>query len=304
MTGIVASLGPVFLAILLGVALRRLKLPGDAAWPAIEQLVYFVLFPALLFHQLATADLALAKVGLTGAALLGGILTMAALVALLKRPLGIPGRQYSSVFQGAVRWNGAVALGAIASLGGEAGLAIAAVAFGAMVPVANVMSVYVLTRHAQDRPADARTILRLILRNPLILAVCAGLAWSYTGLGLDPVTDATLDLLADASIALGLLAVGASLDFRAARAGIALVGLASALKLVAMPLIMAGWCLAFGVGGPALIVAVICGAVPSATSAYILAKQLGGDAELMAAIVTVQTALAVLTMPAAIWLLA
>lgn len=303
MTEIVAALIPVFLTIALGVVLRRMKVPGDAFWPPVETLVYFVLFPALLFRTLAMADLDAAAVAGMAGALLSGLLAMATLLAALRRLIGLGGPRYTSVFQGAIRWNGFVALAVVGALYGQEGATRAAVAFGSLVPLANMLSVLTLARHASQTPATVRIVAGLLVRNPLVLSVAAGIAVNAAGVPVPgPVLD-TLKVLADAALTLGLLAVGANLSFANVRAESGLVVLTSALKLVVMPLLMFGLCRLFGVDEIGTAVAVICGAVPPATSAYILARQMGGDAVLMASIVTVATLLAAATLPLAVFLL-
>ena len=137
-------------------------------------------------------------------------------------------------------------------------------------------------------------------RNPLIIACVAGIIVNVSGLGLATPLVTFFDLLGSAAPAVGLICVGAGLDIAAARAGRSWVGLSAVLKLVAMPLIALGFAQALGMTGPAAYVLVIFHALPTAPSAYILARQMGGDARLMAGILTTQTALAIITLP--IWI--
>lgn len=303
MLPILNALVPVFLVIALGFVIRRKDFEGEALWAPLDQINYYVLFPALLCYTLAVADIALGEVGAMAAALAAGMLAMVVLLMLSKRFLPMTGAEFSSVFQGAARWNSFVALAAIASLWGKPGLTLAAVAVAVMVPIANIVSVTVLTRYAGATPAGPATVAKLLARNPLILACAAGIALNLTGIGLPGPLATTFKIVGDASLTLGLLAVGAGLQIVNVLEKKWIVLYTSFLKLIAMPVIMMGFCLLFGVDGLPRLVVLICAAVPGATSSYMLARQLGGDMHLMASLITGGTLLAVVTMPLMLWLL-
>ncbi len=303
MLDISLSLLPVFLLIALGAGLRRAGFPGDAAWPPLARLVYFGLFPQLLFHTIVTAELEQSEALTLAAAFVLAIVVMTALLLAGRRALPVSGAAFSSIFQGAIRWNSYVSLGIIAALIGPHGVALAAVAFATLVPLVNVLSVLVIARYAGDTPAAGKAVIRAILVNPLIIACIAGLAVSNLGLKFPAFFLDMLRSMGAATIPLGLLCVGAALDFANMRASTLATGVALALKLVLMPLLMFAACLALGVTGDARIVAIVCAAVPPASSAYILARQLGGDAALMATLITVLTLVSTVTIPLAITLL-
>lgn len=305
MAAVIGALIPIFALIVLGKLFQRLNFPGAAFWPALERLTYFVLFPGLLFHSLAAADFTGAPVGRLVVVLGGMMLVMAAALAVARPLVASNGPAFTSVFQGAVRWNSFVALGAIASLQGPQGLSLVALAIAIMVPLANILSVTALLRWGGERetPAGARLILNQLIRNPLIMACAAGIAVQLLGLKLPAPLLSIADMLGEASLALGLFAVGASLDLEVARGEARAVAISTTLKLIAMPLMAAGLCAALGVTGDARAAALVCAAVPGAASAYILARQLGGDAPLMAGITTAQTLAAMLTMPLMLGLL-
>ena len=158
-----------------------------------------------------------------------------------------------------------------------------------------------LTRYAGATPAGPAAIAKLLARNPLILACLAGIALNLTGIGLPGPLATTFKIVGDASLTLGLLAVGAGLQVVNVLQKKWIVLYTSALKLLAMPLMMMGFCILFGVDGLARLVVLICAAVPGATSSYMLARQLGGDMHLMASLITGGTILAVVTMPLMLW---
>ena len=303
MLPILNSLIPVFLVIALGFVIKRMDFPGEDLWAPLDRLTYYIFFPALLLHTLATANLADHDIGPMASALGAGLFSMVAILMLMKQALPLSGPQFSSVFQGAARWNGFVALAAIGSLFGPEGVTLAAVAFAVLVPTVNVLSVLILTRYAGDEPAGLVAVLRLLSKNPLILACAAGIALNVSGIGLPGPLASTFDILGAAALTIGLIAIGAGLQPKHALETGWIVALTSGLKLLVMPVLMAGWCFVFGVSGLPAAVVILCGAVPGATSSYILARQLGGDATLMASLITGSTILAAITMPLMLWLL-
>lgn len=300
MLDISLSLLPVFLLIALGAVLKRAGFPGDETWPPLERLVYFVLFPPLLFHTIVTAHLEQGEAVRLALAFVIAIVAMTALLLTLRPVLPVTGAAFSSIFQGSVRWNSYVALAVIAALLGPHGVALAAVAFAAMVPLVNVLSVLVITRYANETPAAGRAIVRAILLNPLIIACLSGLIFAVLDVPLPGFFLDMLKSMGAATIPLGLLAVGAALDFDHMRASTLATSITVVLKLIVMPVLMYAACLIAGVEGAARTVAIVCAAVPPASSAYILARQLGGDYLLMATLVTVLTLISVVTIPLAI----
>ena len=300
MTVVLGALLPTFLIIGLAAVLHRANFLPAAAWDGMERVTYFVFFPVFLFHTLASAHFGHFDIWPLAFALLSAIAVMAVTLALLRRPLHLTGPQYSSIYQGAIRWNSFVAIAALQALYGAAGVTLAAVAFAAIVPVVNTLSVIVLTRHA-GTGATARLVTKSVARNPLILACVAGIAAQIVHLPIPGPIDSTLSVLSQASIALGLFTVGAGLDLGGLKSRPRLLATVAALKLLLMPAMMVAFCLLYNVTGPARGVAVVAGAVPTASNAYVLARQLGGDAPLMANVVTFTTLLAFITMPFIVW---
>ena len=304
MTEVLAGLVPVFAIIALGTGLKRMALLDDAGWRSVERMTYFVLFPCFLFGAIAFADFGAAPIAGLSLVLALGMAALAILTFLARPALSLDGPAFSSLFQGAVRWNSYVALGAIAALLGKPGLALIAVAIAVMVPLANTLCVMVLMRYASQHRASPAMLAGQVARNPLILACGAGVVAQLIGLSVPATLANSIDLVGKAALPLGLLAVGASLDFADLKARMAPLVAASVLKLLVTPLLIAALAALLGVTGPAMVAAVICAAVPGAPSSFILARQLGGDAPLMASITTVQTVAALLTMPLMLWVLA
>jgi malonate transporter len=307
MLTVFAALVPVFLLILLGHALRRILLTHDMMWTGLEQLVYYVLLPALLIDSLARANLASVPIVDAGGALVLAVLLMSALCLAL-RPLlsrmGIDGPAFSSIFQGATRWQTFVALSVTGNLWGDLGLALASVAMVAMIPLVNIFSVAVLAHYASPQRLAWPAILSTIARNPLIWGCVIGLAINLSGIPIPRPLHEFADALGRSSLALGLLVVGAGLHLEGLHRPSPAALLTVFLKLVMMPAIAIMLGTAFGLSGSSLGVVACCASVPAASNAYVLARQMGGDAPLLAQVLTLQTMFAVFTMPAVIALVA
>ncbi|MCZ4323649.1 AEC family transporter [Pseudomonas anguilliseptica] len=295
------ALWPLFALIVAGYYLCRWTFPNEAFWPGAERLNYFMLFPALLFSSLATAPLdnpALPRLGL--AVLLAlGIAWLALL--LVRRVRGWPAGRFGAFSQGILRFNTYLGLAAVGSLFGQEGLTLAAIMLALMVPTVNVLSVWSLTA---ERGVSARSLLLPILKNPLILACLGGALVNLSGLGLPGGSDRLLSLLAAASLPLGLLCVGAALKPEQLGGEIPALGWNSLLRLLGMP--MLAWAVAYGLQLPAMesTVLVLFFALPTAPTAYVLTRQLGGDSQLMAGIITLQTLLAAASLPLLLLLVA
>ncbi|HEX5777347.1 MAG TPA: AEC family transporter [Xanthobacteraceae bacterium] len=305
---VISALLPVFLVIALGVLLKQTLLPERAAWDSLERLTFYVLFPALLTVTTATADLSEVPVGGVGGALALAILILATLLLIVRVPLSraltVNGAAFTSVFQGAIRWNTYVALGIAGSLYGTPGLALASVAIVAMVPLLNLICVLVLARYAADESPDARTTAGMVLRNPLIWSVLAGIALNVSGVPLPPIAVSFAEILGQGALALGLLAVGAGLELGKVLRPSAAVIVTIVLKLAAMPAVAISLALGFGLDGAALTIVAVASSVPSAPGSYILARQMGGDAPLLANILSMQILVALVTIPAVLALVA
>ena len=282
---------PDFLLIVGGALLKRVEGFGAPFWSGVERLVYFVLFPALLFRSLVHAPLSLYEAGRLVA--VGLAFTLAGmLLSALARPLfRLQPATFAACFQCGFRFNTYIALAAASRIGGEAGIATISLLVGVLVPVVNFAAVGMLARGHRGQIALE------LAKNPLVLSCVAGLAWHLAGWPLPDVAAHLLELLGSAALPLGLLAVGAGLTL--ARGTLPLPALAwwTGVKLIALPAIaFAGGHLA-GLSPSERQMAVVLAAVPTAPSAYILAMQMGGHGAPVAILISAGTLLAALTLP-------
>ena len=303
MAVVVGALLPVFLLIVLGFILKRSLMRLDTQWHGLERLTYYVLFPMLLVQTLVRADLSKVPVAGVGGALMLSALAMA-LLCLAIRPMlsrfAIDGPAFTSLFQGAIRWQTYVALAVSANLYGDTGLALASVAMVTIIPLVNVLSVAVLAHYAAPERPSARAIALTVVRNPLIWACAIGLALNVAHAPLPKIWHEVADALGRSSLGIGLLVTGAGLHLEGMFRPSLAASVAVFLKLILMPVLAVALALWFGVSGSSLVIVTACSAVPASSSAYVLARQMGGDAPLLAQIITLQTILAAVTMPIAI----
>jgi malonate transporter len=289
--------GPPFGLIALGAVLRHWLLREDAVWAGIERLVFWALMPCLLASAIARVDLAALPLGRMALSIWLGLLIGTGLAVALARAARCDHPSMTSVLQGGVRFNNLMGFAVSGGLFGAAGTALGAVATGLIVPFVQVVTTLAFACGRRDgvriRPLR---VARQVLLNPLLLGCGAGfLAAGFGGLppGIAPLAQA----MGQAAIALGLLCVGAALTWGALRDRPGLQAATCALKLIVMPLLTVLLSQAFGLDPLSAAVALVFIALPTATTSYIMARAMGGDAPLMAALTTTQHGLAVVTLP-------
>jgi predicted permease len=274
------------------------------AFGAVNRFGYFILYPAFLFSLSSSAALVSADTAPFLGACLAGFLAMAVLGLGLRLAFRNNGPAFTSVFQGATRWNGFSLLAAAGVLYGQQGYELLGLAFGPLVLLINIICVAVLARWGGAGTASPRAILDQIVANPLILACVAGLACNLSGLRDFGPLGAALRLLGQAAMPIALLCVGAGLDFKTLRASTPHVLAACGMKLLIAPMVLWGMAAALGASPLAAAVAVGIGSTPTAAAGYTLSREMGGDSQLMAAIITATTIGSFLTMPIVIALAA
>jgi malonate transporter len=290
---IVLLLLPDFALILLGLTLRRWFESSDALWSGIERLIYYVLFPALLFASTARARFAIEVAGPMLAAGLGATVA-GMLLGWLARPLFTPApKTFAGGFQCAFRFNTYIGLAVIGRLHGDAGLASMSLLLGVAIPLVNIVAVWSLSHRSGN-------ILSELARNPLIIATVGGTAFGALGLDLPGFGWELLRRLGAASLPLALLAVGAALKLGGFGENRGLISWWVGVKLIAVPACAFAIGLALQMEPLSLHTAVVFAALPAATSAYILAARMGGDGKIAAGVISAGTLAAMLSLP--LWL--
>lgn len=297
MNAFVTALVPIIVLIILGFVLRRVGFLPDQAWAGMEKLTYYVLLPSLLVRSLGKQTLA----GVPWPAMLivvVGTLTIAAGVLILLHKVR-PGNNatFTSIFQGGVRFNTYITLAVAQNLYGPAGLAMGSVAAGFMIVLINLycISVFVLWGKASFR--GVYPFVREVVANPLIVACTIGWVLSLSGIGLPYMTGDILEIIGRAALPFGLLAVGAALRPETVRGQVSPIVVSTVTQFGLKPLIVAVLISLTGLSGVEAGALVIAFMTPTSPAGYILARQLGGDTETIASIITLQTLLAFIMMP-------
>ncbi len=300
------SLAPIFALIILGFTLRKSGIIKMDQWRSVELICFWLLFPALLITTLSGADLAFGTLAPFALALFTTIVVMTLFVWLLRIPLlkfwNVKGSAFTTIFQTSTRWHGFIAFAIVDDLFGSNGLAILAIAFVVIVPYINVVNILVLATYAGKQKANLKQIAFTIIKNPLIIGISIGIALNLGNIALPIPVNSTLDLLGRAALGMSLLALGAGISWIAIKTSGKEVLLASLIRLFLTPIIATSLALLFEVSGDVLVILMISASVPTAVNGFILARAMGGDAELYAATSSAQVLISFVTLPIIIWL--
>ncbi|RNF52329.1 AEC family transporter [Marinomonas hwangdonensis] len=303
------SVLPVFLLLVAGAVCQRWRFPMDGFWQGVDKLSYWVLFPALLFHKTSQIDFSNPLLPKYALILLLALVVTASFVFASVWVMKVVAPTASSMLQAGVRFNTFIVLALAGSVYGNEGLVLAALGASVLIPSINVFLVVSMTLMHGPSSADQglsvslpRLLSGALIRNPLIVSIVLGSGLNVLGLTPILLLSEVVGMVSQAALPLVLLAVGASVRLEAIRSvGMTFV-MSSAARFVVFPLVIGLMCWWLDVRGLPALVAVLFGVVPTATSAYALARQLGGDADRIAAYITMQTLLSVVTVPVSIWL--
>ncbi len=303
MATIIQALLPVIFTIVLGWLLRRGGRLSDRFCHEAEHIVYYILTPALLIAVLAERPLTALPWQKLLLIIAGTLLACALLLTLWQlRVRRLQPACFTSLFQGGLRYNTFIALALAASLLGDEGLRYSALAATLMILLINVLCLSAFSLSATTPGSGWRGYLLQLVANPLIIGCSIGLLLNLTSVSLPPALISTLDLLGRAAFPVALLLVGAALNFRGIFGNWELTLTASVMQFLIKPLLALLLIELTGLTGTAAMVTLIFFCVPTAPSAYILARQLGGNAQAMATIITVQTVVAAVTLPLTLYL--
>ncbi|HHR5846982.1 AEC family transporter [Providencia alcalifaciens] len=287
-------LWPLFALITMGFILRRTALFSADFWPSAEKLNYFILFPALLISSLANAPLDNPKLPYLACAILFILAISSLFVVLSKYLFKISIPRFGAHIQGIIRFNTYLGLAIIVDLFGSEGIAISAVIMAILVPSCNVIAVLSLSA---GKKVTLKQLVMPIAKNPLIISCVIGILLNLLPIGLPFGSDQFLKLLAAASLPLGLICIGGALQTATLRKEFKPIMVSTLLRLLAMPILAVLTAHLFSLPALERVLLVIFFAIPTAPTSYILTKQLNGDSQLMAGIITFQTILAVITLP-------
>jgi predicted permease len=282
---------PDFLLIVLGFVLCRHTALNRGVWDAVERLVYYLLFPVLLFNSILKSPL---QLGQTVSLAAAGVATVACGIALAYAAGRMPGtnaRLHASGAQTTFRFNSYIALALAERIGGSTGLAWMALCIALCVPLCNVAAVWPLARHG------GHSYGRELLRNPLILSTVAGLIANLAGLHLPDAMATTLQRIGLAALPLGLMGAGASLRWGGLKDSPGLAATFMTIRHAVLPAIAIGITAALALPPEQRTVVVLFAALPTSSSSYVLASRMGGDGAFVAGLVTLSTLLGMVSIP-------
>lgn len=283
---LIMALFPLAVLIAMGYLLKRTQFVQDEFWGNSEKLNYFILFPILLFSNLADVQLDLNAVFSMLAALSVVIFSVSAVFWLLKKLYRIPPARFGVYLQSHVRFNTYIGLSLMGTLYGAQGMQLFAMLIAVAIPAVNVLSVM---SFAQGRQGQFGKTLLSIVKNPLILGCAAGVLFNLSGFSLFSGLQSLLKILAAASLPLGLLSVGAALQFKQLRHDLLALSWNTAGRLIAMPCFAYAVCHWIGLNALESAIVVTFFALPTASAAYILTRYFRGDSQLMAGVISMQT---------------
>lgn len=299
MIQIAVALTPVFMAILVGWGARISALVPEIAWSGVNRLSYMILAPVFIFTEIVRADLSFEEVSF---AIVGvGSFAAMAVVGFALWPVAGSGSRFASAHQGVVRWNTFVILAASSAVLGPEGAGLVALLMGPGIPVVNIITVSVHSRWGEGQNPSLRGVVRSLATNPLLIACCLGLAINLSGFELSAPAMEFFAIIGRGALGIGLMCVGAGLELKAISARPGLMIAAVVMKLVICPLVFVGMGVMAGLHGMHLAVLAMAGAAPSPPAAYILTREMGGDARFMAGHITATTLLSALAIPASLW---
>lgn len=289
---------PVLLLIAAGYGFRRWGGIPTSAWHAMSQLTYFLFMPALEIRVLANAPLDNLPWAKLLTAVVGLLLFISLLLVLWQRyARPQTPATFTSLYQGAIRFNTFISLVLADQLYGDQGVAAVAIVAGVMILLINVLCILVFSLYIRDAHFKARKVVLDLATNPLILGCVIGLGLNFSGIGLHDPLHAFFDLVGKAALPVGLMAVGAALKPEDLRGNWEVINTAAIVQLIGKPLLAMATVSSLGLSGMLSYAVIICFTVPTAPSAYVLALQKGGDSQTMAAMITLQTLAAGITLP-------
>jgi predicted permease len=298
MHNLYSTLIPIFIIISLGYSLKTLCFSDENFWKALESITYFVLLPILMLNDLVKTPLDNIQFSSLAIAALSAVFIVG-LLLILFRPLldQLSGAAFSSVFQGSIRFNSYIGMAVAYTLNPQTGVALASLTMVVMIPMVNILSVIVLEHYATHTPTRWQNIVKALLKNPLVITCLIGFILNRAHVAFPAEVHQTFKVLGSAALPLGLLAMGAGLQLSTVQHSLGSLLLSSVLKLSIMPALTWEVCRYMTISSELQQIIMLFSALPTASTSYILARQLGGDYVLMANIITLETIICTFTLP-------
>lgn len=301
---VVNTLAPVFLLIALGAVLLRTGFLTPELSKGVNRLAYWVALPALLFQSTAAAG-AMTGGGRLILATIGAMIAIVALALLASRLLRMPAIAAGTFVHVCVRGNVSfvglpVVFYVLEATGGPQTAALKSAAVLTLAPFILAQNIIAFSALLAGRHASGgrllRTIGREIVTHPLLIAIALGLAVGWSGWQLPVALDRSLRSLGAVALPVTLLGIGASLMTVPIRGRRQIALLASAIKLVVLPLTgyaLGSW---LGLARLELLFALVYLGCPTGASSFTVVAEMGGDEPMASTAIVLSTLLSAVTL--------
>lgn len=309
MNNVFYSVLPIFLIALLGSLIRRKWITSDEFWRGLEKLSFYLLFPALLVQHISNADFGSGEFFSLTVTLVISTSLIALFLVIYQIKTNHDTIEFSSIFLGSIRYNNYIFFALADALFGDKGLTIVSTISPYTVILTNTISVIAFTHYMPKtsqsiaNQSNFYVMIKSVAMNPLIIASIIGFVMNYYHIELNYGIKNTIQSLADSSLTVGVIVVGAGLKFKIHPAHFKQVIMTSSIKLILMPIITFIILQMSSIGGVAKSVGILYSCLPSSSSSYILSRQLGGDPETISAIITFTTVFSVLSLSILVYML-
>ena len=291
---IIIALFPLVALIAMGYIFKRTQFLSDEFWRGAEKLNYLILFPVLLFNNLAYVKFEGATLTQVLLALVI-IIIMSSLTLWIARAFShIPVARFGVYVQSQIRFNTYIGLSIMSLLFGAQGMQMFAMMIALAIPLVNVISVLAFSQGQGLKP---RQILFSVIKNPLILGCVVGIIFNLLQLSLFSGLEQLLKFLASMSLPLGLISVGAALQFAQLKHDYMRLLLNTLGRLIGVPCLAYLICFMLNLNDFETIILVVFCSLPTASAAYILTRYFNGDSQLMAGVISLQTLCFAFTFP-------
>jgi malonate transporter and related proteins len=291
---------PDFSLIVCGYLICRFTALNRTVWEQVDSLVYYFLFPVLLFHSIVRSPI---NFGATSHLITAALCVASASILITHCFRFIPkidNADFACSAQIAFRFNAFIALAMAERLAGREGVLLIAVLIGVCVPLCNVGAVWPMAKNSGVGVAKA------ITRNPLVIATMGGIIANAAGFSIPSWAEITVTRIGQGALALGLLAAGAGMQLGRIFNSTSKRRMSAAvltMRHLVTPLLALGMSHLFHLQPTQATVLLIFSALPTAGSCYVLAAKMGFEGAFVAGLVTLSTALGALSLPFALELI-
>ena len=289
MTHIFSALIPVFSLIMIGYFFKKIKFPSYDFWQGADKLTYYVLMPSLLVYKLSSASLSTSNniyFVLTALLMISIVLII---LLIIHKIVVFEASSFTSIVQGGIRFNTYVFLALVDSIFADEGLVLAAIILTFVIPYINIICISVFAFYLNKSTLTFFYVLKSILTNPLIIACFIGGSINFLSVDIPVILDKTLEILSQAALPLGLLSVGFGLVIKEIKSSKKEIFTSNVAKFIISPIVMYALCVFFNLDKQMTSILIIFSVLPTAPSAFVFARQLGGNVKLMSSIITVET---------------